>query len=327
MSQAESKITHPHDKFCRLMISDPDKAGTLLRERLPTVIANALAPDLPALVEGSFVDETLRDQLSDRLFLVQTIHGTPAFIYVLIDHKSSPDRLVAWQLLRYMIEIWKQWERENENWQRLPPIIPLILYHGKAGWHIPDEFLALVDADAGWESYLLNFRFTLMNLGKIPDQQLSHKPKLRVWLLALKYATREKQQQVAKPLLIEALSEAPDELPYIFRYLVETYDTYDEQTLREIVKQVRPEEEIEMMSQFAQENIRIGRQDGIQIGKKDGESSVLLRLLHRRFPALPSWVEPKVQTAELNKLEEWADRILDARSLQDIFGEEAITSH
>ena len=110
---------------------------------------------------------------------------------------------------------------------------------------------------------------------------------------------------------------------------------YHEETLREIVKQVRPEEEIEMMSQFAQENIRIGeqrgRQNGIQIGeqrgKKDGESSVLLRQLRRRFPILPSWVEPKVQTAELNKLEEWTDRILDASTLQDIFGEEAMTSH
>ena len=47
----------------------------------------------------------------------------------------------------------------------------------------------------------------------------------------------------------------------------------------------------------------------------------------RRFSNLPSWVESTVQTAELNKLEEWTDRILDARSLQDIFGDEVVTTH
>ena len=45
----------------------------------------------------------------------------------------------------------------------------------------------------------------------------------------------------------------------------------------------------------------------------------------RRFSNLPSWVESTVQTADLNKLEEWADRILEARSQQDNFGENAAT--
>ncbi|MBF0160408.1 MAG: hypothetical protein HQL58_12895, partial [Magnetococcales bacterium] len=64
-----------------------------------------------------------------------------------------------------------------------------------------------------------------------------------------------------------------------------------------------------------------------RIGERQGEQSVLLRLLHRRFATLPSWVEPRVLNASLDLLREWTDRILDARSLEEIFGDEAQAAH
>ncbi|MBF0125520.1 MAG: DUF4351 domain-containing protein [Magnetococcales bacterium] len=86
-----------------------------------------------------------------------------------------------------------------------------------------------------------------------------------------------------------------------------------------------------MMSQFAQDIIAQKQpewiQKGEQIGERKGEQKVLLRLLHRRFPELPVWVERKVSDAKLEALAEWTDRILDAHSLQDIFGDEAQPVH
>ncbi|MBF0160123.1 MAG: Rpn family recombination-promoting nuclease/putative transposase, partial [Magnetococcales bacterium] len=171
MMDQDHKISQIHDHFCRAVASDPKKAAGLIQEQLPTQISSCLSPELPTLVEGSFVDETLRGLLSDRLYQVRTITGQAAFVYVLIDHKSYPDPFIAWQLLKYMVEIWKQWERENSRWTQLPPIIPLVLYHGASQWRIADEFLTLVAAEEGWRQYLLNFQFRVMDLGPIPDQQ------------------------------------------------------------------------------------------------------------------------------------------------------------
>ena len=84
-----SEITQPHDRFLKLLLSDPEKADALLRERLPKEIAELLSPDPPELVEGSFVDAELRDHLTDRLFRVRTLHGRVALLYILIDHKSQ----------------------------------------------------------------------------------------------------------------------------------------------------------------------------------------------------------------------------------------------
>ena len=53
--------------------------------------------------------------------------------------------------------------------ERLPK---LVFYHGETEWKIPNEFMAIVDAEAGWHHFLLNFRFPVVDLGQVPDHRL-----------------------------------------------------------------------------------------------------------------------------------------------------------
>ncbi|MBF0124828.1 MAG: Rpn family recombination-promoting nuclease/putative transposase, partial [Magnetococcales bacterium] len=251
-----------------------------------------------------------------------------SMVYVVFDHKSSSPRKVAWQFLRYMMRALEQWVRENPNWVFLPQIVPILIYHGRYASHVADEFLALVRADPFLRPYLLNFRFIVMDLVITNDQDLSSHPPLRAGLLSLKHAFREEQQPQVLDEIGRSLREAPMEFLYqTLRYLSQTFKIMDRPAMQQVIQQARPhihqEEVITMMSQFAQENFNIGEKKG----RKEGESSVLLRLLRRRFSTLPNWVEQKVLDANLDALAEWTDRFVDARSLQDIFGDEAQTAH
>ena len=69
--------------------------------------------------------------------------------------------------------------------------------------------------------------------------------------------------------------------------------------------------------------IEKGRQQGRQEGIQQGEMSLLMRLLVRRFGALPSWAEQRLEQASLEDLERWADRVLDASTLAEVFGSPA----
>lgn len=314
------EIAQPHDRFVKAMLSDPEKAGTLFREWLPKEIAELLAPEPPEWVPGSFVDEELREHLTDRLYRAKTISGRTALLYALIDHKSSPDRKIGWQLLRYLVEALKQWERENPKWKTLPAIVPFVFYNGETEWKIPNEFLALVDAEEGWRPYLLNFLFSVLDLGKIPDKRLSREPRLRAWLLAAKYATRGDRQMSVKEFFVEVLAEVPEEdFHFILRYVFETYRSYDEQTLREIIRRVCPEEEEKMMSQFAQEIIAKGKPEWLRQGRHEGESTLLTRQLQSRFGDVPAWAREKMAKADPSTLEEWGVRVLNAKSLEAVF--------
>jgi len=323
-----TKIPQAHDLFFKVLLSRPERAGTLLWENLPEEIAMSLSEKLPELVPGSFVEERLRAHRSDRLYRVETVNGKTAFLYVLIEHKSTPDEKVGWQLLKYMGEILRQWEKDNPDWKYLPAIVPFVFYHGAEAWKTPNEFLHLVDAEEAWRPYLLNFRFPVLDLGKIPDKELSEDRRLYPWLLVMKYATRTKQQMTIKELLVEALRAVPEELRPILHYLIQTY-VYDEQTLRGIIREVQPEEEEKMISQFAQEIERKalleGRQKGLlegeARGEARGEAKLLLRQLFRRFQPLPNEISERVHGADPNTLEIWGDRVLDAKSLDEVFME------
>ncbi len=73
------------------------------------------------------------------------------------------------------------------------------------------------------------------------------------------------------------------------------------------------------MSTIAEQWIQQGLQPGIQQEISQGEMLVLKRQLERRFGALPAWVEEKLTTANQASLESWADRVLEATSLEDVF--------
>jgi predicted transposase/invertase (TIGR01784 family) len=80
----------------------------------------------------SFIDKKLRESFSDLLFSVD-INSRQGYIYFLFEHKSYPVTDIAFQLLKYMTEIWNT-KVNKEKAEELPIIIPLVIYHGKTAW-------------------------------------------------------------------------------------------------------------------------------------------------------------------------------------------------
>ncbi len=72
--------------------------------------------------------------------------------------------------------------------------------------------------------------------------------------------------------------------------------------------------------EFQRKGLQEGRQEGRREGKREGEAHLLLRLLASRFGDLPQSVQERVQQADVSQLERWGDRLLDARTLEDLFG-------
>ncbi len=59
--------------------------------------------------------------------------------------------------------------------------------------------------------------------------------------------------------------------------------------------------------------------EGLEEGFVQGEATLLRRQLKRRFEELPRWIDERLQQASQRELESWADRVLDAERLEDVF--------
>ena len=74
-----------------------------------------------------------------------------------------------------------------------------------------------------------------------------------------------------------------------------------------------------------QQGMQQGMQQGIQKGMQQGERNkaiaILTRHLTKRFGPLSDATRQRLDTATLDQLDTWADRILDADSLDAVFDE------
>jgi hypothetical protein len=172
----------------------PANAASQLRAVLPGALAARLDLGQLTQVPDSFVDEALKWRFSDLLFTVP-LDGRQALVYVLVEHQSRADPLMAFRMLRYVIRIWDAYLRGHQQARRLPVVIPLVVYHGRGRWASPVQLLDVLDAGpeaiSAARRYLPGFEFLLDDLTGVGDRELRGRPltaPARVTLLLLKIA-------------------------------------------------------------------------------------------------------------------------------------------
>jgi predicted transposase/invertase (TIGR01784 family) len=103
-------LPQPHDSFFKETFGRPEVAADFLQNYLPASVAALLQLDRLTPQRETFIDPDLQEHFSDLLYQAPLRDGEQANVYILFEHKSYPDRLVAFQLLRYMVRIWEMME-------------------------------------------------------------------------------------------------------------------------------------------------------------------------------------------------------------------------
>ena len=84
-------------------------------------------------------------------------------------------------------------------------------------------------------------------------------------------------------------------------------------------QRARDEAKRQGMQEGMQEGMLEGMQKGMRQGRVEGERAVLERQLRRRFGLLPTQVTERLQQASVTDLETWAENVLDAETLENVF--------
>ena len=79
-------------------------------------------------------------------------------------------------------------------------------------------------------------------------------------------------------------------------------------------------EEADIVTGFLQRARDEGIEQGMRRGRAQGERAVLARELRRRFGRLPAETVERLRRAPEEDLETWADNVLDAGTLDEVFG-------
>ena len=267
-------VSNPHDHFFRATFARPEVAAEFARHYLPPPVVAHL--DLTTLepVKASYVDEELRDHVTDLLYQVRLQDGDFAYVYLLFEHKSYPDRWVAFQLLRYMVRIWEH-ARQQEPSADLPPILPLVLYHGKQRWRIDARFQALVAAPPALTEYVPDFQYALYDLSTYSDAELVGAVSVQVPLWTMKhiYDTDWETALVQLMALLQALAQAESGLAFVetvLRYVSAAAGSLERDELKQALEENMPQDGGALMQTIAQQWIEEGMREWEGDGEGDG---------------------------------------------------------
>ena len=290
---------------------------------MPIEVRKNLDLDHLKLDPTSYVDPKLKDHQTDVLFSVPLANKEPAFVYILVEHKSYNDKRVTFQLLKYMLRIWESCPSEGQ----LPLILPLVLYHGPEAWNGSHDFGQLFDVPEGLGAYTVDFKVQLIDLGVEGDDKIKGSATYMADLCLMKHFFSERLPDQLKVILghLKSLNARPELLECleaIVRYLgVQKY--VDDDNLREVIVEVFEGEEtvVTMLTKAEAKGEARGKAEGLAEGEARGlvksKTSDLLKVLNKRFGAGDH--EARIEGASLEQLELWFDRALDADRLDDVF--------
>jgi Putative transposase, YhgA-like/Domain of unknown function (DUF4351) len=320
--------THPHDALFKAAFTEVEHAAAHIRAILPPEVSALIDFATLAVVPGSFVDAALRFRHTDVLYRA-AIRGSEALLYVVHEHQSRVEALMGLRLLRYKLRVWDDWLAKHPRATRVPPIIAVVVYHGKTGWYAVTAFEDLLDLDeldedarAALAPYVPHFRFILDDLTAASDASLRSRAMSafgRLVLWALKHAREpghvlgalEPWAAVIAELLRTPNGQAAFEK--LLRYIHEVNPKVTPGELQGLLaKAVGPD---------AQEAAVNALEKVIEQGREQGARELLMKMLTTRFGALPGDATARIQAASAHEIEAWGTRMVSAASLADVFGE------
>ncbi len=317
-------IRNPHDAFFRQVFGQPEVAADFLANYLPANVRAHLDLSQVELQQDSFLDPSLHEHFADLLFRVPLLEASVelqhAFVYVLFEHKSQPDPLVAFQLLRYLVHFW---ERNLREVGALPPVIPLVVYHGEQPWRVPRTFGELFEGPDALRPYWPNFAYDLQDLSTHSDEDLRGEVVLRVALLALK--TIFARNAAARlpgivSLLLRGLTDEQHALEYlrtVLLYLGESNHLQPQDMLSALTTADNKERE-NIMSTLREKWAEMVREEVREEGREEGMLRIVLNQLEHRFGTLDEELVQRTRNCSSEQLIVVSNLLLDASALAEV---------
>ena len=321
-----SDIANPHDRFFKEVISREDVARDFVLHYLPADIVDFLDVDSLEIRKDTFVDKDLMEHFSDLLYAVNLKSKGPAYVYLLFEHKSFSDPLTSLHLMRYMVRIWEQALKQGEA-RPLPPIIPVVIYHGRVKWKAGLEFCNLFDLPKGLENLVPNFRYLLCDLSHYSDEDIKGAVMLRAAFLLLKHIFSEDLGE-RLPEILKLLSNlvkkrsGSDYLETILRYVASGSDKITKEDIENAVRDVLKEKGDNIMPTVAEQWIEQGIQQGMQQGMQQGFlqalRGALIEVLEDRFETVPqTFIKSLREINDPDVLKSLHKKALRMRSLKE----------
>ncbi|MGL5968537.1 MAG: Rpn family recombination-promoting nuclease/putative transposase [Kluyvera sp.] len=287
---SKNRTPTPHDLVFKTFLSRMETARDFITLHLPPALLRLCNLETLRLESGSFIEDDLHPYFSDMLYSLKTACGD-GYIHVLIEHQSSPDKHMAFRLMRYAIAaMQRHLEAGNKT---LPLVIPILFYQGRKSpypysMNWLDNF-----TDPTLAKHLYSQDFPLVDITVIPDEEIMRHRSMAALTLIQKHIRQRDLTRFLNKLagLLTRNHISGQQVIALVNYMLQAGEAQDARTLLYEMAQHAPQYGDELMTlaeQLKQEGRLEGIQQGMQKGLKTGEHEASLKIaramLEKGFP-------------------------------------------
>lgn len=170
-----------HDSSSKLIFGNAELCSQFLRNYMNMpILKNVRAEDIEDVSER-YIPMFTEERNSDTVKRVKITEKNSFYFISLIEHKTKVDYNISMQLLRYMVYIWEDYEKEMERQHKgisktkgfqYPPILPVVYYEGKANWTAPGNFKDRIMFHKAFEPFTPGFFYKLIQLNSYSVEEL-----------------------------------------------------------------------------------------------------------------------------------------------------------
>lgn len=316
-----------HDTSYKQLFSCPEMMRDLLIGYVPGKWLESADFSTLTQVGASYVSTTGQQRHDDMVWRID-IGGRWLWIYTIIEFQSTPDPWMAVRVMQYVSLLAEQLIKEHKPDElpegRLPPILPIVLYNGKAEWHAPvDVSDCFLDPPAGLEPFRPALEYLLLDERRLQQHPLKEVRNFVDAVFRME-ASQTLNDVGAVTDALKDLLRTPGLEP-----LRQAFNHWIKALLRRraeptMIKEINAIndifEDFAMLAEQRESWFDDARVQGRQEGRQEGEVRLLARQLTRRFGPLSPRVEARLREADSTQLEAWFDASFDAQSLTDIVG-------
>lgn len=270
----------PHDAVFKQFLSHPECARDFIEIHLPASLRQLCDLQTLKLESGSFIEADLRASYSDVLWSLKTSDGD-GYIYVVIEHQSTPDAHMAFRLMRYALAAMQR--HLDAGHKTLPLVVPMLFYHGATSpypfslnWL--DEF-----ADPQLAKTLYGCPFPLIDVTVMPDDDIVQHRRVALLELMQKHIRQRDLSGITESLAAVVMLGYTNrrQLRMLFHYMLQYGNTAEPGVfLRRLARRL-PQYEETLMSiaqKLKQEGREEGREEGHLEGLQEGSRREALRI-------------------------------------------------
>ena len=211
--------------------------------------------------------------------VVKKVHLSDEDVFIaLIEHKSGVDYNVAMQILRYMIYIWEDYEKQMEAVHpgishtksfKYPPVLPIIYYEGDSSWTVEDSFRSRIALNEIFSEFIPDFKYHLISLGAFGREDLIKRSDGMSFVMLINRIRNDKEFRelnLPKEYMYKLLEGSPDDVITVIAKVIAVIlrkHNIPENDIQNLVDQLKERKSMALFDNYvasfdAQEERRLG---------------------------------------------------------------------